>query len=88
MKTNIFWEHYKKRDGAIYKDLAFLSHKQRIELLYDFMIHSMDMTAKIGNDKKLYKQYKSLIKANKRSIRFYCNLRDYCNKNKHIQKIT
>ena len=52
------------------------------------MIHSMDMTAKIGNDKKLYKQYKSLIKANKRSIRFYCKLRDYCNKNKHIQKIT
>ena len=76
---NIFWEHYKKRDGAIYKDLAGSTHKQRIKMLNEFIEHCMDMTGKISN--------KSLIKANKRSIRFYYKLKDYCNKNKHIQKI-
>ena len=81
---NIFYEHYKKRDGAIYKDLAYYNHKDRIKMLNEFILHCMDSTERITSDKKLYKQYKSLIKANKRSIKFYCRLKKFCNKNKHI----
>ena len=34
---NIFYEHYQKRDGAIYKDLAGLNHKERIKMLNKFI---------------------------------------------------
>jgi hypothetical protein len=46
----------------------------------------MDTTERISKNKKLFKEYKSLIKANKQSIRFYCRLKKFCNKNKHIKK--
>ena len=82
---NIFYEHYKKRDGAIYKDLAYYDHKGRIKLLNDFIFHCMDSTERITKDKKLYKQYKGLIGVNKRAIRFYCKLKKFCNKNKKIK---
>ena len=82
---NIFYEHYKKRDGAIYKDLEYYNHKDRIKMLNNFILNCMDSTERITSDKKLYKQYKSFIKANKRAIRFYCRLKKFCNKNKHIK---
>jgi len=85
MYKNKFWQHYQKRDGAIYKDLAYYNHKDRIKLLNDFIFHCMDSTERISKSKKLFKQYKSLIKANKRSIKFYCRLKKFCNKNKHIK---
>jgi hypothetical protein len=85
MYKNKFWEHYEKRDGAIYKDLAYYDHKDRIKMLNEFIFHCMDSTERITKDKKLYDKYKSLIDVNKRSIRFYCKLKKFCNKNKKIK---
>jgi hypothetical protein len=34
---NIFYNHWLKRDGAIYKDLAFMGHNERINYLQDFI---------------------------------------------------
>ena len=82
---NIFYEHYKKRDGAIYKDLAYYNHKDRIKMLNNFILNSQMSINSIKKNKKFQKQYKSLIKANKRSIKFYCRLKKFCNKNKHIE---
>ena len=87
MITNIFWEHYKKRDGAIYKDLAFQTHTERVEMLSEFIKNCENTTGRISNNKELYEQYKSLIGANKRTIRFYSRLKNYCNKNKRIPKL-
>ena len=36
-KSNIFYDHWLKRDGAIYKDLAFMGHNERINYLQDFI---------------------------------------------------
>ena len=36
-KSNIFYNHWRKRDGAIYKDLAFLDHEERIKMLDSFI---------------------------------------------------
>ena len=83
---NIFSLHYNKRDGAIYKDLAGSTHKQRIKMLNEFIMHSFKVKCKILEDDKLYQQYSNLVKANERSIRFFCKLKKFCNKNKHIKK--
>jgi len=83
---NIFYEHYRKRDGAIYKDLAGSTHKQRIKMLNEFIMYSFKVKCQILEDDKLYKQYSNLVKANERSIRFFCRLKKFCNKNKHIKK--
>ena len=83
---NIFYEHYRKRDGAIYKDLAGSTHKQRIKMLNEFIMHSFKVKCQILEDDKLYQQYSNLIRANERSIRFFCKLKKFCNKNKHIKK--
>jgi hypothetical protein len=83
--NNIFYEHYRKRDGAIYKDLAYYNHKDRIKMLNEFIFHCMDSIERITKDIKLYKQYESLIGAYKRSIRYYCKLKKFCNKNKKIK---
>ena len=40
---NIFWEHYQKRDGALWKDLAGETHQERIQTLEKFTTHSMQM---------------------------------------------
>jgi hypothetical protein len=84
-KSNIFFEHYKKRDGAIYKD--FLNHKERIKMLNEFIMNSFKIKCQILESDKLYKQYSSLVKANERSIRFFCKLKKFCNKNKHIKEV-
>jgi len=83
---NIFYEHYRKRDGAIYKDLAGSTHKQRIKMLNEFIMHSFKVKCQILEDDKLYQKYSNLVKANERSIRFFCKLKKFCNKNKHIKK--
>ena len=82
---NIFYEHYKKRDGAIYKDLAYYDHKGRIKLLNEFILSSQKTINQITKDKKLKKQYESLISANKRSIRYFLKLMRFCNRNKKIK---
>jgi len=38
MYKNKFWEHYRRRDGAIYKDLAYYDHNGRIKLLNEIYI--------------------------------------------------
>ena len=83
---NIFYEHYKKRDGAIYKDLAYYNHKDRIKMLNNFILNSRMAINSIKNNKKFQKQYGSLIEANKRSIKYFLRLIKFCNKNKHIKK--
>ena len=85
---NIFYEHYKKRDGAIYKDLAYYDHKGRIKLLSEFILSSQKTINQITKDNKLKKQYESLIGANKRSIRYFLKLMRFCNKHKNIKGIT
>jgi hypothetical protein len=82
---NIFYEHYKKRDGAIYKDLAYYDHKGRIKLLNEFILSSQKTINQITKDKKLKKQYESLIGVNKRSIRYFLKLMRFCNKHKDIK---
>jgi hypothetical protein len=82
---NIFYEHYKKRDGAIYKDLAYYDHKGRIKLLNEFILSSQKTINQITKDNKLKKQYESLIGANKRSIRYFLKLMRFCNKHKDIK---
>ena len=81
---NIFYEHYKKRDGAIYKDLAYYNHKDRIKLLSEFILSSQKTINQITKDNKLKKQYGSLINVNKRSIRYFLKLMRFCNRNKKI----
>ena len=85
---NIFYEHYKKRDGAIYKDLAYYDHKGRIKLLSEFILSSQKTINQITKDNKLKKQYEGLIGANKRSIRYFLKLMRFCNKHKNIRGIT
>ena len=84
---NIFFEHYKKRDGAIYKDLAGLDHKGRIKLLNEFIMSSFNTKCLILENDNLYKNYSSLVKANERSIKFFCRLKKFCNKHKNIKKV-
>jgi hypothetical protein len=83
--SNIFYEHYKKRDGAIFKDLAYYNHKDRIKMLNNFILSSQKTINQIQNNQKLKKQYGSLIDANKRSIRYFLKLMKFCNKNKNIK---
>jgi len=84
---NIFWEHYRKRDGAIYKDLAVLDHKGRIKMLNDFIMHSFNTKCQILENDNLYKNYSSLVKGNEQKIRYFRRLKKFCNNNKHIKKI-
>ena len=44
--SNIFYEHYKKRDGAIYKDLAYYNHKDRIKMLDSFIKNQLFLIEK------------------------------------------
>ena len=43
LESNIFWDHYCKRDGALWKDLAGETHKERIQTLEKFTTHCMQM---------------------------------------------
>ena len=72
---NIFYEHYKKRDGAIYKDLAFLNHKKRIKMLDSFIKNQLFLIEK----KPI--QFKFCVY----SIAYFQRLKRFCNKNKHIK---
>ena len=75
--TNIFYEHYRKRDGAIYKDLAGLDHKERIKMLNEF----------IKNQLRMIESMPIRFKHCVYSIAFYKRLINFCKKNKNIQKI-
>jgi len=83
--SNIFYEHYRKRDGAIFKDLAGLDHTGRIKLLNDFILSSQTTINQIQKNEKFKKEYGRLITANKRSIRYFLKLMKFCNRNKHIK---
>ena len=44
---NIFYNHYLKRDGAIYKDLAFMKDNvERVTYLYSLFFESKHARAK------------------------------------------
>ena len=73
--SNIFYEHYKKRDGAIYKDLAGLTHKQRIKMLDSFIKNQLFLIEK----KPI--QFKFCVY----SIAYFQRLKRFCEKNKHIK---
>jgi len=75
--TNIFYEHYRKRDGAIYKDLASLDHNGRIKMLNEY----------IRNQLKMIESKPVEFKHNVYSIAYFKRLINFCNKNKNIQKI-
>lgn len=75
--TNIFYEHYRKRDGAIYKDLAGLDHKERVKMLNDF----------INAELNLIKHRPITFKHCVYSIAFFKKLINFCNKHKNIKKV-
>ena len=44
INTNIFWEHYRKRQGGhLWKDLAGETHKERVQTLEKFTTNCMQM---------------------------------------------
>ena len=73
---NIFSLHYNKRDGAIYKDLAGLEHKERVDMLKRFIKNQLIMI----EIKPI--EFKFCVY----SIAYYQRLIRFCNKNKHIKK--
>jgi len=73
--SNIFYEHYRKRDGAIYKDLAFMGHNERIKMLDSFIKNQLFLIEK----KPI--QFKFCVY----SIAYYQRLKRFCEKNKHIK---
>ena len=75
--TNIFYEHYKKRDGALYKDLAFLNHKERIKML-NKCIERYIKLIRIDAIK-----WNFCVSA----IGKYQRLKKYCEKNKNIKAV-
>jgi len=84
--SNIFYKHWLKRDGGLYKDLAFCNHKDRIKMLDDLISYCKKSTKEIKTNPLLYK-YKSLIKPNERAIKLYCKLKKFCNKHKDVKQI-
>ena len=73
--SNIFYEHYRKRDGAIYKDLAGYNHKDRIKMLNKFIKNQLWLI-----------EYKPIeFKFCVYSIAYYQRLKRFCEKNKHIK---
>ena len=78
---NIFYNHWLKRDGGIYKDLAFMGHNERIDYLQGFIENCTKYINKGYDDKKFQKE---IIRINKRSIKFYNKLIDYIRKNPNI----
>jgi len=79
--SNIFYNHWLKRDGAIYKDLAFMGHNERINYLQEFIEDCEYYMNTSHKDKKFQKE---IVRINKRSIKFYNKLIDYINKNPNI----
>ena len=75
MFKNKFWEHYQKRDGAIYKDLAYCNHKDRIKMLDIFIKNQLFLIEK----KPI--QFKFCVY----SIAYFQRLKKFCEKNKHIK---
>ena len=67
---NIFLSHYKKRDGAIYKDLAGVNHDERIKMLNGFIDNAFKMLRRDA------KQYAFVLK----SIIFFQKLIKFCEK--------
>jgi hypothetical protein len=84
-KKNIFYTHYLKRQGKIFKDLAYLGHNQRIDMLEDFKKFKSDFIdwAKKDNNRSLEDKQK-MIASGLRSIRFYDKLISYIRKNPDI----
>tara|TARA_B100000424_G_C22594134_1_gene332652 strand:- start:154 stop:492 length:339 start_codon:yes stop_codon:yes gene_type:complete len=80
-KSNIFYDHWLKRDGAIYKALAFMGHDERINYLHKFI---KDCEYCINTNHKDKKFKKEIVRINKRSIKFYNKLIDYIRKNPNI----
>ena len=79
--SNIFYNHWLKRDGAIYKDLAFMGHNERINYLQEFIEDCEYYMNTSHKDKKFQKE---IVRINKRSIKFYNKLIDYIRKNPNI----
>ena len=79
--SNIFYNHWLKRDGAIYKDLAFMGHNEIINYLQEFI---EDCEYYMNTSHKNKKFQKEIVRINKRSIKFYNKLIDYIRKNPNI----
>lgn len=77
-KSNIFYNHWRKRDGAIYKDLAFLDHEERIKMLDSFIKNKLLLI-------ELEPQFHRFKLNVLFSIAYYQRLKRFCEKNKHIK---
>ena len=76
--TNIFWEHYRKRQGGhLWKDLAGETHKERIQTLEKFTTHMM----------RMYFQNPKEYGFSLRGAKFYIKLLDWIYKNPDIPSI-
>ena len=72
---NIFYRHFKRRDGAIFKDLAFLTHNERIDYLNNAIFNSLKMLEKNAS------RFRFAVN----SLAYYQRLKSYCLKNNHIK---
>ncbi len=79
-KTNIFWEHYRKRQGGhLWKDLAGETHKERIQTLEKFITLNMQMYF----NARPKKDYKFTL----HGAKFFCRLLNWIHKNPNIPTI-
>ena len=83
--NNIFYSHYLRRQGKIFKDLAYLGHNQRINMLEGFkkMKSNFIVWIEKNNDLPL-KDKQRQIEVSQRNIRFYDRLISYIRKNPNI----
>jgi hypothetical protein len=73
---NIFYKHFCKRDGALWKDLAGYNHHERIQMLEGFVASTMDMYF----NAKPQKDYEFCL----RGAKFYCRLIRWIRKHPNI----
>ena len=77
LKNNIF----QNREGAIYKDLACLTHEERINYLQDFIARAMDNYFRFKNNQNIF-DYKRMTKMQLGLVQFYLRLIKVCENNK------
>jgi hypothetical protein len=83
--NNIFYSHYLRRQGKIFKDLAYLGHNQRINMLEGFKKMKSNFIVWIEKNNNLpLKDKQRQIEVSQRNIRFYDRLISYIRKNPNI----
>jgi hypothetical protein len=76
--TNIFWKHYKKKQGGhLWRDLAGMTHQKRVQILEKFTTNMM----------RMYFQNPKEYGFSLQGAKFYIRLLDWIKKNPDIPVI-